>query len=173
MDVLVLLSGGIDSTACVEYYLSRGHKVSALYLDYGQPHCAQEQAAAAAVAAYFKISLRQFSITGLSFAEGYIPSRNAVLLCLALMVSDEEFNLIALGIHADTSYVDCSPEFMQLMQNVFNLYEEGRTRVAAPFLTWTKNEIWDYARMQHVPLHLTYSSNPSYFQSHELLKTGK
>lgn len=173
MDVLVLLSGGIDSTACVEYYLSRGHKVSALYIDYGQPYCAQEKAAASSIADYFKIHLRQLSITSLSFAEGYIPSRNAVLLCLALMVSSDEVNLIALGIHADTPYVDCSPDFVQLMQNVFNLYGQGRTRIGAPFLTWTKNEIWDYAQLQNVPLHLTYSSNSSYFQSEKLLKTGE
>jgi 7-cyano-7-deazaguanine synthase len=173
LNVLVLLSGGVDSAACVEYYVSRGHNVTALHINYGQPHWAEEQAAASSVATYFKIPLRQLSITGLSFTEGYIPSRNAILLCLGLLVSCEEFNLIALGIHADTSYVDCSPEFVQLMQNVFNLYEQGRTRVAAPFLTWTKNEIWDYASVQNVPLHMTYSSNPSYFQSEELLKMGE
>ncbi len=164
MDALVLLSGGIDSTACIEYYISRGYDVSALHINYGQPNCTQEQIAASSIAAHYKIPLRQISITDVSFAEGYIASRNAVLLSLALMLSGGKWKLIALGIHADTPYSDCSPEFVRLMQNVFNLYEHGRTHVAAPFLTWTKNEIFDYTLTQGVPLHLTCTSNPDYFQ---------
>jgi 7-cyano-7-deazaguanine synthase len=164
LDILVLLSGGIDSTACVEYYISRGYSVSALHINYGQPNCIQEQTAAASIADHYRIPLQQISIKDVSFAEGYIAARNAVLLCLALMLSRGKWNLIALGIHADTPYSDCSPEFVRLMQDVFNIYEHGRTRVTAPFLTWTKSEIFDYARTQGVPLHLTYSSNPDYFQ---------
>ena len=33
--VLVLLSGGIDSSACVPYYLSQGVIVSGLFVEYG------------------------------------------------------------------------------------------------------------------------------------------
>lgn len=165
MDVLVLLSGGIDSTACVEYYTSHGHSVSALHINYGQPHSTEEQAAAFSIASYYEIPIQQISVTGVSFEMGYISARNAVLLSLALMLSSSKWNLIALGIHTDTPYMDCSPEFIHLMQEVFDLYEQGRVQAAAPFVTWTKSEIVDYALMQQVPLHLTYSSNPEFLQS--------
>ena len=35
-NVIVLLSGGIDSTACVNYYLSQKLKLLGLFIDYGQ-----------------------------------------------------------------------------------------------------------------------------------------
>jgi 7-cyano-7-deazaguanine synthase len=138
--------------------------VSALHINYGQPNCIREQTAAASIAEHYGIPLRQISIVDVAFAGGYIAARNAALLCLALMLSGNRVRLIALGIHADTPYADCSPEFVRLMQEVFNLYEHGRTRIMAPFLTWTKSEIFDYAHAQGVPLHLAYSSNPDYFQ---------
>jgi 7-cyano-7-deazaguanine synthase len=159
LDVIVLLSGGIDSAACVQYYLSRGHSVSALHVRYGQPNFNLEQTAATSIASYYGIPLRQISVEDVSFKEGYIPARNAVLLCVALMVADKTKGLIALGIHADTGYADCTPAFVQAIQRVFNLYEEGRIRVVAPFLDWTKSEIWDYAVMHQIPLKLTYSNN--------------
>jgi 7-cyano-7-deazaguanine synthase len=68
--------------------------------------------------------------------------------------------IIALGIHSGTPYVDCSPNFTFVMGRVFNLYEEGRVRIDAPFLDWTKSDIWTYAKANGVPLHLTCSSNP-------------
>jgi len=33
---LILLSGGIDSTACVHYYLDQKFDVKAVFIDYGQ-----------------------------------------------------------------------------------------------------------------------------------------
>jgi 7-cyano-7-deazaguanine synthase len=158
-NVLVLLSGGIDSTACVEYYVSQGYKVSALFVDYGQLAAKQERVAASAIAQHYGISLKQLSVTGCYVSDGYIPARNSLLLCLALMNFDYPYGLVSLGIHAGTPYADCSPEFGKLMQQVFELYEQCRIRIDTPFLNWTKSEIWDYARLQHIPLHLTYSNN--------------
>lgn len=37
LEVLVLLSGGIDSTACLDFYLQLGRPSCALFVDYGQP----------------------------------------------------------------------------------------------------------------------------------------
>lgn len=159
LNVLVLLSGGIDSATCVEYYMSQGYNVSAIFVDYGQSDAKHEQTAATAIAEYYAIELNQMTVTGCNISKGYIPARNSMLLCLTLMNFRYEYGIVALGIHANTPYVDCSPEFKRLMQQVFELYEQGRIRIDAPFLSWTKSEIWDYAHMQHVPLHLTYSNN--------------
>lgn len=158
-NVLVLLSGGIDSATCIAYYLSQEYHVSALFVDYGQLGARQEQIAASAIAQHYRIALKLFTLTGSHSSEGYIPARNSLLLCLALMNFEYKYGLVALGIHSGTSYADCSPKFKHLMQQVFELYEEGRVQIDTPFLNWTKSEIWDYAQLQHVPLHLTYSNN--------------
>jgi len=158
--VLVLLSGGIDSTCCVEYYRSRRCCVSALFVNYGQPQAELEQNAVSAICAYYNIPLREFAILGSSVSAGYIRARNALLLTLGLMHFGESAGIIALGIHSGTPYADCLPEFTSAMQGVFNLYENGNVRIDTPFLTWTKQEILLFARANTVPLHMTYSSNP-------------
>lgn len=157
--VCVLLSGGLDSSACIRYYVSRGYDVSALFIDYGQPNADKEAAAATAVAKYYDIELRQVQITGPEVSSGYVPARNALLLSLALMKTDLDAGLLAIGIHAGTPYVDCSPQFVQSMQRVIDLYTEGCLRIDAPFINWKKGEICDYARSRGVPLHLVFSSN--------------
>ena len=158
-NVLVLLSGGIDSAACVEYYVSRGYTVSALFIDYGQPDSEKESKAASAISTYYGIPLRHLTVSDCSVPEGYVAARNTLLLSLALMDFGHECGIIALGIHAGTPYVDCSPDFERAMQQVYDLYTDGRVRIDAPFLNWTKSEIWDYAQMKLVPLHLTHSNN--------------
>lgn len=157
--VCVLLSGGIDSSACIEYYVSRGYDVRALFIDYGQPNADREAAAATAVSKYYDIELRQVQITGPGVSSGYVPARNALLLSLALMKTDLDAGLLAIGIHAGTPYVDCSLQFVQSMQRVFDLYTDGCLRIDAPFINWMKGEICDYAHSRGVPLHLAFSSN--------------
>ena len=88
-----------------------------------------------------------------------LPARNALLLSVALMSMECDSGIVAIGIHAGTPYVDCSLDFQRRMQNVYDLYTNGSVRIDAPFIQWTKSDIWDYAQMQNVPLNLTYSSN--------------
>lgn len=160
VDVLLLLSGGIDSTACAHYYASRGYHLTALFVDYGQPESAQEKVAASSICEHYKISLRTLAVSGCKISDGYVRARNAFLLSLALMNFEYTVGIVAIGIHSGTPYIDCSPEFTSAMDAVFSLYEEGRVRIDVPFLGWTKRDIWTYATMNGVPLHLTWSSNP-------------
>lgn len=158
-DAIVLLSGGIDSAACVEYYKSMGFLVRGIFIDYGQSYNNEERTASSAIAAHYQIALLQRSISGGGFEKGYVPSRNAALLSVALMAFEKESGIVGIGIHAGTPYTDCSPEFVKAMQAVYGLYTDGRIRIDAPFLSWTKGEIVSFARQRQVPLHLTFSNN--------------
>ena len=55
MNVIVLLSGGIDSMACVEFYLKQGYSVEGLFFDYGQPALKAESVAANRIATHYGI----------------------------------------------------------------------------------------------------------------------
>ena len=55
--VLVLLSGGIDSSACLVFYLTQGFSVSALFVDYGQVSKGREESAASAMCAHYGVPL--------------------------------------------------------------------------------------------------------------------
>ena len=161
INVMVLLSGGVDSTTCIDYYVRKNYCVCALFINYNQRDLKEETVAASKVAELFKIRLNKISVSNIIVPEGYIPGRNLMLLSLALMNCPFDRGLIALGIHSGTSYQDCSPEFISLLQKTYSLYEEGRIRIDAPFLNWTKSEIIDYAKMIGTPLQLTFSTNPN------------
>jgi len=157
-ETLVLLSGGIDSTACVAFYYWRKFSVRGVFVDYGQAAAPFERLSAKSVSEFYNIPLTQLSLGGCrEKSAGLILGRNALLAFIALMESGMQVGLIAFGIHEGTNYYDCSSNFLQAIQGIFDAYTQGRVRVAAPFIEWTKQEIWEFSRSAKVPLHLTYS----------------
>jgi 7-cyano-7-deazaguanine synthase len=156
--VLVLLSGGVDSAACVAFYRSQQYDVSALFIEYGQGALMQERRASRLIAKQGAVPLSTVRIVGLGpFGNGYIPARNSLLVTAALSHWQTRTGMIALGIHAGTSYADCSQGFVEACQRVFDVYTDGRARLACPFLNWTKAQIWEFCREADVPVELTYS----------------
>jgi 7-cyano-7-deazaguanine synthase len=154
---LVLASGGIDSTACLSYYRERGQPLAALFVDYGQPARSMEAQAVRAVCGRLKVPLRRLQVTGLNIPPGEIRGRNALLLVVGLMNLDEDVGLVSLGIHAGTSYPDCSPLFLSRVQEIYDSYCAGQVQIDAPFATWSKRDVYDFAMSRKLPLDLTYS----------------
>lgn len=156
--VIALVSGGIDSTACLAFYQDTGFSITGLYVDYGHRASSKEDAASAAICNHYGIRRLKIACQGFeSRSDGFIPGRNAFLLLASLMAFPDHVGMIALGIHSGTSYADCTASFVDQMQACLSVYTDGRVIVSAPFLDWTKREIWDYCRSVAVPLDLTYS----------------
>jgi 7-cyano-7-deazaguanine synthase len=156
--VLVLASGGLDSTACLTFYREQGYEIEALFVDYGQGALVQERRAVQRIAAHYAVPLSIVGISGLaSFGSGFIPARNALLVTAALSRVGVTTASIALGIHDGTSYPDCSTAFVEAVQRIFDIYTDGRVRLSCPFLSWLKPQIWDYCQKAVVPTSLTYS----------------
>lgn len=156
--VLVLLSGGIDSTACVYFYLAAGLRVNCLFIDYGQVSACREWSSAQKIAAYFHTTVKIITCNGTSRkSSGEIVGRNAFLLTTALLEVGNVPGIIAIGVHAGTSYQDCSAPFIKSMQNIYDDYTSGQLKLGTPFLEWSKRDIWEYCKEKKVPLHLTYS----------------
>ncbi|MFZ3134294.1 MAG: 7-cyano-7-deazaguanine synthase [Methanothrix sp.] len=157
-DVLVLLSGGLDSTACTYYYINMGLKVKALFIAYGQRANKIEYRCANNIAKYFGIPLDCFRFEGKAeFLQGEIKGRNAFLALSALLANPEFKGLISMGIHSGTPYYDCSVAFIQEMNRILEGYTDGRVILAAPFLKWDKRMIYNYFKDNGLPFHLTYS----------------
>lgn len=157
-EVLVLLSGGIDSAACIEFYLDFGRPPCGLFVDYGQPAAAEEEAAANAVAAYYSVPLTCVRVAGCSLkSAGLIPSRNLFLLSLGALERPRSVSIIGIGIHAGTAYEDCSPPFLAAAESAVRAGGDTTLQLSAPFVTWTKREVYEYCRRRAVPVHLTYS----------------
>jgi 7-cyano-7-deazaguanine synthase len=156
---MILLSGGVDSASLLALVRPELGNTApgALFVDYGQPAATCERSAAQALARAYEIPLRLASADIGPIATGEVPGRNALLVHLALALAPQGPVSLFLGIHAGTAYVDCTPAFVEVMQASLDLHRAGEVRLAAPFLDWSKTEVYTYARAEGVPLQLTYS----------------
>lgn len=158
METVVLLSGGLDSACLIAFYRRLGHNVSGLFIDYGQPVREREGRSARALAAHYNIALAEVDCAGpqLNYS-GEIRGRNALLLFAAMVFSPLQSGIIALGIHGETSYYDCSKLFASDLKRIIDGYSRGRIALGVPFLSWTKPMIFEFAATAGVPIHLTWS----------------
>ena len=156
--VLILASGGIDSTACIRFYQKLKFEIDVLFFDYGQAAREKEFKALRLISKSYKITPRKVQITNSNkYEDGLVIGRNAFFIFSALMLFERKNGIIALGIHRGTAYYDCSNSFIDQIQLIVDQYTQGTIKIAAPFLNFNKKEIWDYCVMENVPLHLTYS----------------
>ena len=154
----VLISGGIDSAACVQYYLDMGFEVKGLFIDYGQRARNNEQRSATKVAAYYHVKLDQVSFSCKeNYGPGEIRGRNAFLILAVLLYYPRLKGIISLGIHSGTPYYDCSSQFIKDITPIIDAYTDGEVKIDAPFLTWEKPAVYSYCKEKNIPIHLTYS----------------
>ena len=156
--VLILTSGGIDSTACINFYKKIDFKTEAIFVDYGQKAKSKELAAIKSIVKYFKIKLKVVRIKNKNkFDKGEVLGRNAFLIFTALLNFSQRNGIIALGIHSGTNYFDCSEGFTNQVNEIIGTYSQGAIKIGTPFLKFNKKEIYEYCISERVPIDLTYS----------------
>lgn len=154
----MLLSGGIDSACLLANCAAQGANPTALFVDYGQPVAAIERHTSLALAEHFGARWSEISIGGLAPPAGEIAGRNALLAHLALTwLGNNAAAVIQLGIHAGTSYRDCTPDFVAETQRSLDFQSGGEVRLLAPFVTWPKQLVLARALELGVPIEMTFS----------------
>jgi 7-cyano-7-deazaguanine synthase len=157
-EVLVLHSGGVDSTALINFFLKLNTKVISMHVNYGQLSARNESKAVKKICKHYDIHSKKITLkSGNLFKDGFIQGRNIFLLSSALLTASFINGQIALGIHDGTDYIDCGTDFLKLSNKIFTLYTNGRILVSAPFIKWNKKQILNYCHKESVPLDLTYS----------------
>ena len=155
---LVLLSGGIDSAACVKYYIDSGFKVRSVFIDFGQLSAKREFDSAAKIAAYFGVDFAKLTFNSQNkYGIGEIGFRNAFLIFSGLLSAPLYEGLISMGIHTGSRYYDCSEAFVIDINRILSTYSDGKITFDTPFLKWTKAEIVEFCKKREIPLRLTYS----------------
>jgi 7-cyano-7-deazaguanine synthase len=161
---VVLVSGGVDSTASIRFYQKMGYAVRGMFVDFGQKAGAEEKRALKRISKAMNVPIDTVEVAGMSVGSGKIVGRNALFVAAGLMKYPDLTGILALGIHAGTSYEDCSAAFLEQMQKVADLYTGGRVRVGAPFIAMNKRNVFAYVKRLKIPIGLTYScetgSNP-------------
>lgn len=157
-EACILLSGGIDSAACLHFFLKQKYAVSAFHVSYGQPAEEMEKRAASRVARHFGVKLKKIELTGTKRqSDGEIMGRNTLLVFAALLQRTVDRGLIVLGVHSGTPYYDCSEGFLDSVQEIMNGYTDGAVQITAPFQTWSKLDVWEFCQEEGIPIDLTYS----------------
>ena len=146
---VVLLSGGLDSATAAAWATSKGYRLSALSIDYGQRHrceldAAKNVAASLGISDHVVLPIdlaafggsalvdpsmpvpknRSDADIGLGIPVTYVPARNTVFLSLALAMAETRgAGAIVLGVNAIdySGYPDCRPEFLAAFAEVARL----------------------------------------------------
>lgn len=171
MKIIVLLSGGLDSTVVLADHLHRGDTVAALTFDYNQTH-RREIPAAQAIAEHYDIphTILPLACFGPSALTGdipipeqhhavtVVPGRNLAMLAVgAAHAAGLGYGCVAIGCNQDDAdnYPDCRTVFMLAMTDAVS--RACRVTIHAPLLSCTKRQIIDMAHELDVPRHLTWS----------------
>lgn len=154
----LLLGGGIDSAALIAYYLSRGATVRGIHFNYGQPSIEGERRSVLALSQHYRIYVTTVEL-GFSMVstQGEYHCRNATMLLAAASIFSTQGGIFSIGIHSGTPYYDCSQLFMVDIQRLFEGYFAGVIQVEAPFLEFTKKNIFEFCHLNKVPVEITFS----------------
>ncbi|XHH09568.1 MAG: 7-cyano-7-deazaguanine synthase [Candidatus Bathyarchaeia archaeon] len=154
--IAVLASGGIDSTALIDFYLRKGLGVKGIHFQYGQENAKSELEAFEKIKSFygiegqvikfdFQLNKKQYEVIG----------RNALFVFITSFSTSAK--RIAIGIQEGCCYYDCSRSFLRDSQKILDGYFSGSVQVEAPFIDLNKQEILSYCKDYKVPIELTYS----------------
>ena len=180
MQTTLLFSGGLDSTVCLAHLLNAGHRVTPLFVNYGQKHGTPESQAADAITEHYRLPLHIVTITGAmrgsaltgtgdvprghyeapSMRATVVPGRNLVLLAHALAhAAEHKHEAVAYAAHAGDHaiYPDCREAFAGAVAAVAMVYDYNGRKLLRPFINWTKTDIVRHGAALDVPLESAYS----------------
>lgn len=178
MNVVVLLSGGIDSTVALAHSIAKGHRCHAITFNYGQTH-QKEIESATTIATHYKIPQTTIDLTHLfkpkSAITGhapipdthanqldatYVPARNLLMLAVAAAHAENTGGTaVVIGANAadQNAYPDCRPAFLAAMDEATRFGTLNHVGVWMPLISMNKKQLITYGSRLQAPLHLTWS----------------
>lgn len=171
--VLILASGGLDSTVLMALYKNLGYEVHVLYIDYGNINHNIEESKLADSCKQFnilKVNQTHMTITipwsnSSCIDNGgkdlYVEMRNLIFLANAISLAEaKEIDLVAIGfIKVPVGYSDTSLDFLA---NINQLSSEAiGVSVVAPLIELDKRGVWNLGNKLGVKLKYTFSCNKS------------
>ncbi|MHA1339723.1 MAG: 7-cyano-7-deazaguanine synthase QueC [Promethearchaeota archaeon] len=182
--VVLILSGGVDSTTLLYWLLDRKKEVFALSFDYGQKH-KKELGMAKKTCEKLNVSHKVIDLSSLQIEgvfkssaltsnkeipEGHytdeimkttvVPNRNMIMLSIAIAYAiSHNCSEVYYGAHSGDHaiYPDCRPEFVKKMQEVAKICDYKPIFIKAPFLYFTKADIIKEGYRLNVDFSLTWT----------------
>jgi len=180
-DIVILYSGGMDSSVALYQYAERIRL--AVSFDYGSKHNAREIEYAAINCKALGIEHRIIDMdlnkmgfvsdllqSGAEIPDGHyedenmkktvVPFRNGIMLSIAAGIAESmECNRLLISNHSGDHaiYPDCRPDFISSMNNAIRYGTYNEVEILAPFTHLTKREIALEGKKTGVPFENTYS----------------
>ena len=166
--IVLLLSGGLDSSLLLSILSKQGFKVLPLFIDYGQRNKNQELKAARYISKHHNCNLHRIEvgpifkdsllIKGSNSQSAFLPHRNLLFLVLgAIHAFNNKCNVVAIALHAGSNYPDSSKSFVQQATKSIGESIGKEVIIHAPFIDITKNDIAYMAYLVKLPIDKTYS----------------
>lgn len=180
--VVVVFSGGLDSTVLLNHLRENGWEVKALHFQYGSKHNMSEQKSLWNVCSRLMVahevvelpldSLFQSNLlqSGGEIPDGHyeeetmkqtvVPFRNGIMASIAVGYAESiGFEAIALGVHAGDHaiYPDCRETFMSSFYEAAQYGTEANIRVLYPFIHMSKTGIVELGNREKAPMELTWT----------------
>lgn len=167
--VLVLASGGLDSSVVLGLYKWLDYDISVMYFDYGNLNKREEKDALIKLCSKFNIAKIEEVKLDISWSSGgcldednedmYIEMRNLIFLANALSYAQaKKINTIAVGfIGGPGEYNDTTDEFLYDFHTL-SVNSTG-VQIKAPLKGYTKQEVYRLGLKFGINLKNTYSCN--------------
>lgn len=181
--VLMLLSGGLDSTVLL-YYLNQDYDVTAVTFLYGQKHKKEVKYAkyhtkklnvnhliinisklkdlfdSALTSEEYQIQEGKYGEVDVIKSKLYVPHRNLLFLTLLDIIAyKHNINNIAIAIHKNDSqqYPDTTREFKELAEKVLSTSSNRNVSILTPFIELYKYQIVEIGYKLNVEMDKTWS----------------
>lgn len=174
---VILLSGGLDCTVCLDIALKTTDVKLALTFNYGQKAFLDENKAANAIAKYYNVEHKTIELPFLAqitdnaltnpnndnvneFNSVWVPNRNGLFLNIAAAYADMfNYDAIVFGANFEEaqSFPDNTAEFVTKANDFFAFSTLKQVEVLAPTLQFDKLQIINYAIDNNLPLNLIKS----------------
>jgi len=178
--VVLLFSGGLDSTVALTYYLKLGWDVTALTFRYPSKHNNAEQKAAMRIVAYYwdrgikfnqlrweavKVPKKLFEGAESSLLTGttggtsmIVPGRNLLFIAMANVIAVSRGIpgvAIATNLSDPADFPDCTPDFLNSADGAMGA--GYGTTLLFPFGSWAKYEIVKRGAQLGAPMQYSWS----------------
>lgn len=183
MKIVLIYSGGMDSTVALYLHRHLGDEVIPIGIDYGQRH-RKELNAARDICKELGIEYRIVDLTVLKrfltgssqtddsvpVPEGHyaeesmkatvVPNRNMIMLSVAVGIAiSEKADAVAYAAHSGDHaiYPDCRPEFVDALRDAVWKADWHKVRLLTPFINMSKTDIAIMGKRLGVPFEKTWS----------------
>jgi 7-cyano-7-deazaguanine synthase len=175
--IVVLASGGVDSSVIMLLLRKSGDEVLPLFVDYGQLAMEKEWKSCKLVSSYLGLNPHKVDVSGFGKSiqsgitnnkldiekKAFLPTRNLLFLTIgAAYAYANSAAAVCIGILANPIFPDQTVNFIQTAQKCINTALDSDIRIITPLISLDKRDILKLAYEHKLPMDLvTYCHSDS------------